>query len=136
MECPDWEQAALEEVGSLDPEEHQPQPYAEPDCAHVAQSACRGRSESPGTCVLLGDTGSHPADAEHVVDAFALDCWHAAEGDVGEALPDEQYSKWTHQESTQREKVKTAESASDQIRADHTTLRSSALPDGMVSASG
>jgi hypothetical protein len=51
---------------------------------------------------LLGHT--HPADAEHVVDAAELDCWHAAEEDADELLPDEQYSEWTQEEKHARKK--------------------------------
>ena len=109
VEYPDWEQAALEEDGSLDPEEHHPQPYAEPNRAHVAQSDEKDLQGSlvgvAAHVLLLGHT--HPADAEHVMDAVALDCWHAAKEDVDEMLPDEQYSKWTSTQRTQRNKKAT-----------------------------
>jgi hypothetical protein len=50
--------------------------------------------------LLLGDT--QPADAEHVVDAAELDCWHAAEENADEALPDEQYSERTRRETRKK----------------------------------
>ena len=88
--------------------EHQPHPYAELTCAHVAQleeKALQGSEVGVGVTahvLLLGHT--HPAEAEHVVDAVALDCWHAAKEDVDEVLPEEQYSEGTHEENTAERK--------------------------------
>jgi len=105
VENPEREHAASEEEGLVEPVEHHPHPYADATCAHEAQldeKSLQGSAAAAAHVLLLGDT--HPADAEHVVDAAELDCWHAAEEDADELLPDEQYSEWTRRETHKKKR--------------------------------
>ena len=98
VECPESEQAALEEDALVEPEEHQPHPNSDATCAHVAQLDEKALHGSEGgvtaQVLLLGHT--QVVVGEHATDAVALDCWHAAMEDEDEVLPAEQYSKRAH----------------------------------------
>jgi len=80
----------------------------------------QGSAAAAAQVLLLGDT--HPAEAEQVVDAVALDCWHAAMEDVDEVLPAEQYSERVPMQPTQEKRRRRQSEQPDQ-----TTLSSSAL---------
>ena len=91
--------------------------------AQLEEKSLQGSAAAAAHVPLLGHT--HPADAEHVVDAVELDCWHAAEEDADELLPDEQYSERTSRSEHSEEEADRVSALPD--RSDQTTLSSSAL---------